>query len=180
MFFYFNCNVCIDTFLPVVPTMLVGNKTDLRNDDEYVAFISSNNGRLLDHCDGICMVEKLGAAMYIECSAKNDDGVKEVFEIAARIASQRDNDRTSPTPITTKFSSMSSLHSFKADVTEPTSKTILLVGDANCGKKSLMSVFIENKSLVEYRSNFVDSVNRAVPIKVAEVNMALTLRNISG
>ena len=36
--------------------------------------------------DGRTMAEKINAFAYLECSAKNNDGVREVFEEATRAA----------------------------------------------------------------------------------------------
>ena len=38
--------------------------------------------------EGRAMAEKINAFAYVECSAKNNEGVKEVFETAARAALQ--------------------------------------------------------------------------------------------
>ncbi|PWA28687.1 hypothetical protein CCH79_00014813, partial [Gambusia affinis] len=63
-------------FCPYVPIVLVGNKTDLRNDKYEV----------INHEDGINMSNQIAAYSYQECSAKNNEGVREVFDTAAKAA----------------------------------------------------------------------------------------------
>ena len=58
--------------------MLVGNKKDIRDD-------TSDKLRLhftfcLNKMDGLEMSYHIGAFEYLECSAKMNDGVKEVFD----------------------------------------------------------------------------------------------------
>lgn len=59
-----------------VPIVLVATKTDLRQENAENTLISSKEGHRL--------AESIGAAYYLECSAKQLTGVKEVFETAAR------------------------------------------------------------------------------------------------
>ena len=54
-------------------TVLVGMKKDLQVD-----------GQISE--DGRAMAERIGAYAYVECSAKLNEGVREVFETAARAA----------------------------------------------------------------------------------------------
>ncbi|KAK7481016.1 hypothetical protein BaRGS_00027735 [Batillaria attramentaria] len=56
-------------FAPDVPIVLVGTKLDLRTDKE-----------------GTSLAEKIGAAMYLECSALTQKGVKKVFDEVIRTA----------------------------------------------------------------------------------------------
>ncbi|XP_075430202.1 transforming protein RhoA-like isoform X2 [Ascaphus truei] len=65
-------------FYPNVPIILVGNKKDLRNDEQEP--VKPEEGR--------DMANRIGAFGYMECSAKMKDGVREVFEMAARAALQ--------------------------------------------------------------------------------------------
>ena len=43
--------------------------------------------------DGRAMAEKIGAFAYLECSAKLNEGVREVFETATRAALQQKKKR---------------------------------------------------------------------------------------
>jgi Ras family protein A len=70
-----------------VPIILVGNKKDLRNDDMSVFDEQSiKKKEAVKFDDGRAMAERIGAACYLECSAKENDGVREVFEAATRAA----------------------------------------------------------------------------------------------
>ncbi|XP_075430207.1 transforming protein RhoA-like isoform X2 [Ascaphus truei] len=68
----------VKRFYPNVPIILVGNKKDLRNDEQEP--VKPEEGR--------DMANRIGAFGYMECSAKMKDGVREVFEMAARAALQ--------------------------------------------------------------------------------------------
>ncbi|GFU01150.1 ras-related protein ced-10 [Nephila pilipes] len=62
---------------PKTPFVLVGMKTDLReNSESKENFISKTQGKKL--------AAKIKAAKYVECSAKEINGVNEVFEEAVR------------------------------------------------------------------------------------------------
>lgn len=76
-------------FCPNVPTILVGNKKDLRHDDKMK---ESSKPALVTSEEGFLMCERIKAYSYIECSAKTREGVRDVFERAARAAlkSRRD------------------------------------------------------------------------------------------
>ncbi|XP_075430210.1 transforming protein RhoA-like [Ascaphus truei] len=63
---------------PNVPIILVGNKKDLRNDEQ----------ELVKPEEGRDMANRIGAFGYMECSAKMKDGVREVFEMATRATLQ--------------------------------------------------------------------------------------------
>ncbi|XP_071081960.1 transforming protein RhoA-like [Haliotis cracherodii] len=73
-------------FCPSVPVILVGNKKDIRNDDHIKAELARNKQFPVKPEEGRDMAERIGAEKYLECSAKMMEGVREVFETAARIA----------------------------------------------------------------------------------------------
>ena len=73
-------------FCPDIPVILVGNKKDLRNDPNTVEELAKMKKEPVKLEDGKNMAEKIGAFAYYECSAKSKEGVKEVFDDAARIA----------------------------------------------------------------------------------------------
>lgn len=68
--------------------MLVGNKKDLRFDDQTRKELSKSKQEPVKTEDGRAMAEKIGAYAYLECSAKLNEGVREVFETATRAALQ--------------------------------------------------------------------------------------------
>lgn len=69
-------------FCPDAHVVLVGIKKDTRNDS------SEMKQELVTSQEGQAMAEQIHAFDYIECSAKSKEGVKEVFETAARAALQ--------------------------------------------------------------------------------------------
>lgn len=70
----FNC--------PKVPFVLVGNNTELRQGKGIIT--SSLHPTVVDPTKGKALAKKIGAFSYAECSAKTGEGVKEVFQTAAR------------------------------------------------------------------------------------------------
>lgn len=64
---------------PRTPCILVGTKTDLRDDTEQ-----ASENSIISKAQGKKMAAKIKAVKYVECSAKQTDGVKEVFEEAVK------------------------------------------------------------------------------------------------
>ncbi|XP_045172480.1 ras-like GTP-binding protein RHO [Mercenaria mercenaria] len=75
-------------FCPNVPIILVGNKKDLKNDEAVRCELAKTKQEPVKYDDGRAMAERIGAFCYLECSAKNMDGVREVFEQATKAALQ--------------------------------------------------------------------------------------------
>lgn len=71
-------------FIPTVPIILVGNKKDLRNDMQTIKELDKKRQKPVTTEDGHAMAETIKAYGYLECSAKNKEGVREVFETATR------------------------------------------------------------------------------------------------
>lgn len=80
-------------FCPNVPIVLVGNKKDLRNDEATKKELMKMKQEPVRSEEGRNMTEKIGAVGYLECSAKTKEGVREVFEYAARAALARKKKR---------------------------------------------------------------------------------------
>jgi len=75
-------------FCPNVPIILVGNKKDLRNDDNTKYELQKMKQEPVKVEQGKEMSEKINAFEYLECSAKSKEGVRIVFETATRAALQ--------------------------------------------------------------------------------------------
>ncbi|CAF0940881.1 unnamed protein product [Brachionus calyciflorus] len=64
----------IKYYCPKIPIILVGNKKDLRNEMK----------RTVSTEEGARMADRIGAHYFFECSSKTREGVRSVFEAAAR------------------------------------------------------------------------------------------------
>lgn len=72
-------------FCPKIPVILVGTKSDLRDDSTELASLKSNNLLPISYKQGLQMQESVGAVKYFECSALTDQGVQELFNATIRI-----------------------------------------------------------------------------------------------
>ncbi|GFW09122.1 ras-like GTP-binding protein rhoA [Trichonephila clavipes] len=73
----------IEKYIPKVPIVLVGNKIDLRSDENIINELASKSLEPVSFEQGKEAAEKIKAEKYIECSTQNGDAVKEVFKAAA-------------------------------------------------------------------------------------------------
>jgi len=73
-------------FCPNVPIILVGTKKDLRNDENTKRELSKMKKEPVISAEGSLICERIKAYAYLECSAKTREGVRNVFETAARAA----------------------------------------------------------------------------------------------
>lgn len=73
-------------FCPRIPIILVGNQKDLRDDPKTIRKLKRRNLTPVRKEEGEAMAKTIGAVAYVECSAKNKDGVQKVFEAATRAA----------------------------------------------------------------------------------------------
>ena len=80
MYVYKLYDICF-FILIVVPVVLVGNKKDVRNDKSAKL---AYNLKTTYKRNGLEMSYNIGAYDYLECSAKLNDGVKEVFDAVIR------------------------------------------------------------------------------------------------
>ncbi|KAL6950752.1 GTP-binding protein Rho1 [Hanseniaspora vineae] len=71
-------------FCQGVPIILVGCKVDLRSDGSIIEHLRQQGQEPVSQQQGQDIAEQIGAAEYIECSAKTGMGVREVFEAATR------------------------------------------------------------------------------------------------
>ncbi|KAJ8342305.1 hypothetical protein SKAU_G00322330 [Synaphobranchus kaupii] len=69
---------------PSVPILLVGTKSDLRADPEVLKKLKEQNQTTVTHQQGAALARQIHAIRYLECSALQQDGVKEVFAEAMR------------------------------------------------------------------------------------------------
>lgn len=70
----------IHELTPDAPFILVGTKTDLRDDDEIKGALKVRGTEPTTLLQGIKLAKRMGAKEYVECSALNMIGVKGVFQ----------------------------------------------------------------------------------------------------
>ena len=80
--FFIGLFVLHYTQVPDAPFLIVGTKTDLRNDAE----VQNKVGDTLSTEDGHDLAKLLGGKGYVECSALTQEGLKNVFDEAIRAA----------------------------------------------------------------------------------------------
>jgi Ras-related C3 botulinum toxin substrate 1 len=69
---------------PNVPIILVGTKSDLRDDQATVDRLREKNLSPVKHEQGMQMAKEIGAVKYLECSALTQRGLKTIFDEAIR------------------------------------------------------------------------------------------------
>ncbi|KAM4850020.1 rho-related GTP-binding protein RhoD [Urocitellus parryii] len=73
-------------FCKGVPIIVVGCKTDLRKDKALVNKLRKTGSEPVTYQRGLEMARSVGAVVYLECSARLDENVHEVFQEAAEVA----------------------------------------------------------------------------------------------
>jgi len=71
---------------PDVPIILVGTKSDLRNDPNMTQQLASKGLRMVSLEEAGSRAREVGAVCYMECSALTQEGLKNVFDEAIRAA----------------------------------------------------------------------------------------------
>ncbi|CAH8477309.1 unnamed protein product [Schistosoma turkestanicum] len=71
-------------FCPHVPIVLVGNKSDLRYDDKVINELARLGQHPVTSEEAKAVSTYIGAYKEVECSAKNKENVRQVFEIATK------------------------------------------------------------------------------------------------
>ena len=74
----------LDQYAPCVPFVLVGTKADLRMDPETIERQGLQS--IMTTSEGYALAKKLGAQGYVECSAIESVGLREVFAKAREVA----------------------------------------------------------------------------------------------
>ncbi|KAM3592525.1 uncharacterized protein V6R79_020775 [Siganus canaliculatus] len=67
-----------------VPILLLGTKSDLRDDQDVVEKLRALNQTLVSQQQGKVMTNQIKAVKYLECASMNLDGLDEVFDEAVR------------------------------------------------------------------------------------------------
>jgi len=75
----------VQHFCPGIPVLLVGNKTDLRDDPATIEALAKNGEAPVTTAQGLKMAERI-KAKYFETCCKTNSGIDEVFEAVAKYA----------------------------------------------------------------------------------------------
>ena len=67
---------------PGTPVILVGSKTDLRSNEDTIRRLAAKGQHPVTYKEGTVLAKKIGARDYIECSAKELNNLKAVFDQA--------------------------------------------------------------------------------------------------
>jgi len=67
---------------PNTPIILVGTKLDLKDDSETIDKLEERKPQPITYYNGLSMAMEIGAVKYLECSALNQRGLKNVFDEA--------------------------------------------------------------------------------------------------
>jgi small GTP-binding protein len=72
----------ISHYCPKTPFILVGTKTDLRDDPKTIENLQKNQQKPITFAQGESAAKELKAVKYLECSALLNKGLKEIFDEA--------------------------------------------------------------------------------------------------
>lgn len=76
----------IDHYCPETPFMLIGTKIDLRNDPKTIESLAKSRQHPINSIEGETAAKELKAVNYLECSALEQKGLKEIFDEAIAAA----------------------------------------------------------------------------------------------
>lgn len=71
---------------PKVPIVLVGTKSDLRDDEDYIRDLNLKDITPVSSEQGLQLMKQINAVKYMECSSLTGRGIKQVFDDTAKIA----------------------------------------------------------------------------------------------
>lgn len=71
---------------PQTPVVLVGSKSDTRTHVETADYLQKQGNSFVDVKDAEQLAKDIGAVQYLECSAKTQAGLKDLFDTVVRIA----------------------------------------------------------------------------------------------
>ena len=71
-----------------VPCIIVGTKTDLREDDKTIKELKKRKQKAKSREDGFDLKWNIKAKKYLECSSLRKEGIKEVFDEVIRAGIQ--------------------------------------------------------------------------------------------
>jgi Ras family protein A len=72
-------------FCAGLPILLVGFKRVLKHDQQSIAELARSTQKPVTYGQGLAVAKYIGAAAYVECSARSGAGIREVFETITRL-----------------------------------------------------------------------------------------------
>lgn len=84
IYFHFQWHPEVSHHCPGIPIILVGTKTDLREDKDTIEKLKEKKLNPLSPAQGVQMARDIKAVQYLECSALTQKGLKKVFDDAIR------------------------------------------------------------------------------------------------
>lgn len=85
----------IKKYCPNTPYILVGTKIDLRNDPMEREKLAKKKERPISYEEGARIAKKIKASKYVECSALNQQGLKDVFDEAIMTVLNKSSSKSS-------------------------------------------------------------------------------------
>ncbi|KAM9968706.1 hypothetical protein ACTFIW_000579 [Dictyostelium discoideum] len=101
------------------PIILVGTKTDLREDKKTLSQLQESKQEPVSRDEGVALAKEIGAVQFFECSALTGNGVNDIFAAAIKAAFNKPA-VTSPTSKSSGKSSPSSSSSKPSKTTTTT------------------------------------------------------------
>ena len=74
-------------YCPKAKRILVGMKKDLRDDKDWIERLAKHDEKLVTNEEGEKLSKKIKAEYYLECSSVTREGIEDVFNKAAEVAS---------------------------------------------------------------------------------------------
>ena len=81
--------MCAFFYLVVVPIVLVGNKKDIPHEIGVGSNDDESNFLFVEIMDCLEMSRNIGAYAYLECSAKRNNGIDDVYEVLIRLLKKK-------------------------------------------------------------------------------------------
>jgi len=75
-------------YLPDVPIVLVGTKSDLKSDERIINELAAKSQEPVSNLEALALSEKIKAYEYVECSAKTGEGVLDVYRAAVEAVAE--------------------------------------------------------------------------------------------
>ena len=83
---------------PDVPILLIGTKLDLRTNKDTLNKLQESGMAPISNSQGLATAKKIGAFKYLECSALEQRGLKDVFDEAIRVVLDPPKEEKKPKP----------------------------------------------------------------------------------